>query len=31
LERLQQAVGGLKAGFERANLNLAQILVKQNG
>lgn len=30
-QRLQQATGDLKAGFDRADLNLVQLLVKQNG
>ncbi len=30
-QRLQQATGELKAGFDRADLNLVQLLVKQNG
>lgn len=30
-QRLQQATGELKAGFDRADLNLVQLLVKQSG
>lgn len=31
LQRLQQGADSLKAGFERANLSLAQLMVKQSG
>lgn len=31
LQRLQQAADSLKAGFERANLSLVQLMVKPNG
>lgn len=31
LRRLQQATDSLKAGFERADLSLVQLMVKQNG